>query len=94
MSIAPYKLAVTAVAGCFRHAKTNACFEFANDNEGSIHPWDGTVISDYPQVLFLAGGTQTRRCKIFKTVAHVVVDETAGGAPVIEKWPLKMHWKR
>ena len=95
MSLAPSKLIdFQSVVGCFNHSETKACFEFADDNDGAIHPWNAAVIAEYPHVLFCGFGKQTRRCKVLKTVAHVVIDETADGAPVIEKWPLKMQWKR
>ena len=94
MSLAPYKMALESVAGCFYHSRTKACFEFANDADGAIHPWNDSVIAEYPHVLFCDEGKQTRRCKILKTVAHVVIDENTDGAHVIEKWPIKIQWER
>ena len=32
-----------------------------------------------------------RFAKILKTVAHVAVDESEGGTPVLETWKIKQH---
>ena len=37
---------------------------------------------------------ETRYAKIYKTVAYIVVGEDDNGDPVVEKWQIKMIWKK
>jgi hypothetical protein len=47
-----------------------------------------------PHEIFVGPNNETRFGRVLKTVAYVVVDEDAYGAPVIEKWDIKTCWAR
>ena len=71
------------VLGEFRHADTDALFEYAQRRETAS--W----ASEYPHVIAVDGGV--RFARVLKTVAYIVVDEQADGSALVEKWSIKGH---
>jgi hypothetical protein len=45
--------------------------------------------ADCAHRIYVGNAGETRLARILKTVAYVVIDEDANGAPVYEKWPLR-----
>jgi len=85
MAIAPYYnvqgMTEPALMGEFK-LSTGAWFNYsarpADDRNG--------VWPEFPHRVFTCDGDRAALVK--KTVAYVVIDETADGAPVVEKWAL------
>jgi len=81
-----------SVTGCFNHKETGRPFEFAKvldvftvtEKTGKVHL--------FPHVVYVGPeGKETRMARVLKTVAYVIVDETADGKMVVEKWPIKRY---
>jgi hypothetical protein len=70
------------VAGRFDERECGHCFEFSTPCET---PFEG-----YDRKIWVGPmAEETRFVRVLKTVAYVVVDEAADGAPVVEKWDIK-----
>ena len=86
MAYAPYAACLKKlVKGFFKNAN-GAFFEYAAPEPGEFLPFPG-----YELKVYCGPFEEWRYAKVLKTVAYVVVDEAADGAPVVEKWNLKTH---
>ena len=52
--------------------------------------WLAAAFSGFPVAIPCLDGT-FRACRVSKTRAYVVVDETETGEPVVETWPIRGH---
>jgi hypothetical protein len=75
--------------GCFQHRETKAIFEFRPTKS----EWAFDHNLDYEIAVGDGFGFGYRYAKILQTVAYVAVDENDSG-PVIEKWAIKMWWRK
>lgn len=73
------------IFGQFRPKDSKHVFEYAERR----HP-DDNFAPDFPHMIYLDNGRETRLAKVLKTVAYVVIDEDENG-PVIAKWNLGSH---
>lgn len=48
---------------------------------------DFATMVEYPHLVDVLDGV--RFARVLKTVAYIIVDETADGEPVVEKWNIK-----
>ena len=92
MAYASTNIQHTTLKGAFSHRETKAHFEYM-EFSGEFDWLEG---QDFPHEIFVGmGGTdETRRARVLKTVAYVVVDEDDSGMPVVEKWDIKQEWTR
>lgn len=75
------------VLGCFNNSEFSTFFEY------SERPVDDVLWAmEHVHLIHMTDGT-TRYATIKKTVAHIVVDETSSGQPVVESWAIKRHRK-
>lgn len=72
--------------GEFKHLETKKTFFYITT--------DSTLFEGYNQVIELKETDTQRYATVKKTVAYVVVDENPDGSPVVEKWPIKLLWRR
>jgi hypothetical protein len=89
MAFAPYAACVKKmVCGGFRTAPGH-WFEYAKPEAGEFLPFPG-----YEMKVFVGPVEgEFRWAKVVATRAYVVVEEAAGGEPVVEKWAIKGHKK-
>ena len=77
-------------SGCFQHKITKVWFEF--------RPTDNHYAMEHDIQFEIAVadhfGYGVRFADIKKTVAYVAIDEDHNGLPVIEKWPIKILWRK
>jgi len=74
--------------GSFNHKDTGCRFEYA------VRKGFPTAFApDFDTIIYVGPNQEVRLCRVLQTVAYVVVDEDAKGAPVIEKWAIKGHRK-
>lgn len=90
MAFAPNSM-VRQIEGEFYLPETKASFEYKKSDTS----WTGSFLEglDFPHEVFMIDGS-TRFARVLKTVAHVVVDETDDGKPVVEKWFIVRRWAR
>ena len=76
--------------GCFTEKQFGKRFVYKMNNEFHLHPDLKTGRNtQYPHLVVVGPNSdQVRMALVKKTVAYVVVDETANGF-VIEKWQIK-----
>jgi len=76
--------------GCFQHKETGVWFEFR-----PTEYWFA-LKNDLPFEIAVNDphGFGVRYADIKKTVAYVAIDEDQNGFPVIEKWQIKMLWRK
>ena len=77
------------IVGEFQEKEFRKYFDFRPVDPES---WGATF--GFPFEIAVGPMGETRYAKIYKTVAYVVVDEDVNGDPVIEKWQIKMLWKK
>ena len=70
----------------FRNKETGVIFSYENltDRKGNWY-------SDFQHKILLSNTGEFRYGTVYKTVAHVCVDEDEYGNPVIEKWKIKQE---
>lgn len=92
MAFSSTQIDLGTIRGRFSHAETKATFEWM-DFSGDFDWCEG---HDFPHEIFVGGarGDETRRARVLKTVAYVVVDEDEYGNPVVEKWQIREEWRR
>jgi hypothetical protein len=73
--------------GEFKEMNFKNHFHYSNAEEGEFIPWP-----EYPQKLWVQPDSFLW-CKVKKTVAHVVSDESADGSPVVDKWYFTNHYE-
>ena len=66
-------------------------FDYSAAKADEATPFPGYELKVYVGGNGAAGDHGFRWAKVLKTVAYVVVDEAADGAPVVEKWAIKNH---
>jgi len=80
MALSP--LNETSLVGKFRNTETGVWFEFKAADETPFGP-------NFPHKVFVTDGF--RWARVLKTVAHIVVDESEDGSPMVEKWQITSH---
>ena len=70
----------------FRNKETGVIFSYENltDRKGNWY-------SDFQHKILLSNTGEFLYCTVYKTVAHVCVDEDEYGNTVIEKWKIKQE---
>jgi len=68
-------------------------YEYANNPEMVLSPKaDGGKNVVFPHLIFVwPYGAETRMALVLKTVVHVIIDETADGKWVVERWKISRH---
>ena len=82
-----------SILGSFKEKEFGTIFEFTKNPAHSIflNP-QGT--DEFPHLIFVNNFEKNwpyRYARVLKTCAYIVVDEDAGGNPVVEKWDIKGH---
>jgi len=90
MAFAPYAACLKKlVKGGFKEAAHGHWFEYAAPEAGEFIPFPG-----YEAKVFVGPVEgEFRWAKVIASRAYVVVEEAAGGEPVVEKWVIKGHRK-
>jgi len=91
MAFAPYAnnargINAPAILGGFTERDHGNLFEYTSNPGCSF-----ASRSEFPHRIFVKTDGETRFGRVLKTVAYVVIDETADGLPVVEKWSIKGH---
>ena len=77
------------VIGEFQEKEFGKYFEFSVAESDS---WGATFGFPYRVAVGCLG--ETRYAKVLKTVAYVVVNQDDNGDPIVEKWQIKLLWKK
>jgi hypothetical protein len=75
--------------GRFNEADHGARFDYSRPEAGEVSPFPG-----YEVKVWCGPLGEFRWANVVKTRAYVVVDEGADGAPVVNKWIIRNHFRR